>query len=127
MKKWVSLALILVLAMSIAPACGEMILGGWENIPCEAGELPEDAQSAFDKAKEKLEEMDDGAVYTPVKLLSTQVVAGMNYCILCQRTPVTPDAAPVWTLVYLYADLQGGVEILNVYDLYIAQHAYPAN
>jgi len=117
------LLLVLVLMMSIAPATAEMMAGGWENVPCEAGILPEGAQAAFDKATEQL----DGAIYTPVALLSTQVVAGTNYCILCQISPVVPDPVPAWVLVYIYADLQGGAEILNVYELYIAQHAYPAD
>ena len=67
----------------------------------------------------------DGAEYTPVALMATQVVAGMNYCILCQITPVAPDAEPTWALVYIYADLQGNAEIMNVYELYIAQHSTP--
>ena len=48
--------------------------GGWTNVSHEAEELPEEAQEAFDKATENL----DGAEYTPVALLSTQLVAGMN-------------------------------------------------
>ena len=95
--------------------------GGWEIVPHEAEELPEDAQEAFDKATENM----DGAEYTPVALLSKQLVAGMNYCILCQITPVVPDAETNWALVYIYADLQGNAEITNVYELYIAQHSTP--
>ena len=123
MKKWLKgMLLVLVLAaVGIVPACAEMMAGGWQNVPCEAGTLPEDAQAAFDKALEGL----DGAVYTPVALLSTQVVAGTNYCILCQITPVVPDPVPTWALVYIYADLQGNAEIMNVYDLYIDRHATP--
>ena len=45
--------------------------GGWTNVSHEAEELPEEAQEAFDKATENL----DGAEYTPVALLSTQLVA----------------------------------------------------
>ena len=97
------------------------MVGGWNIVPHEAEELPEDAQAAFDKATEDL----DGAEYTPVALMATQVVAGMNYCILCQITPVVPDAEPTWALVYIYADLQGNAEIMNVYELYIAQHSTP--
>ena len=98
----------------------EALLGGWEMAEHEAGELPEDAQKAFDTAKEKLTDGD----YTPVSLLATQLVAGRNYCILCQVAP--KDAAEKkWTLVYIYADLQGNAEIMNTYDLYIAQHSMP--
>ena len=120
MKRIISLFLILLLCTFAAMA--EPMVGGWQNIPHEASELPDDAQIAFDKALEGLV----GANYVPVALLSTQVVAGMNYCILCQITPVVPDATPTWALVYIYADLQGNAEIMNVYDLYIDRHSTPA-
>ena len=99
----------------------ETTLGGWEITEHEAEELPENAQKAFDKAKEKLT---DGE-YTPVSLLATQLVAGTNYCILCQVTPSEAGAEQKWTLVYIYADLQGNAEIMNTYDLYIARHSMP--
>ena len=103
-----------------APA-PETLLGGWEITDHDAEELPEDAQRAFDKAKDKLT---DGE-YTPVSLLATQLVAGTNYCILCQVTPSDAASEQKWTLVYIYADLQGNAEIMNTYDLYIAQHSMP--
>lgn len=113
--------LTMALAMCAVSASAEMMLGGWEITKAEAGTIPEDAQAAFDKATEQL----DGADYTPVALLATQVVAGTNYCILCQVTPVVPDAVPAWALVYIYADLEGNAEILNVYELYLDRHVYP--
>ena len=115
--------LALVLVLCAASALAEPMVGGWENVPCEAAELPEDAQAAFDKALDGLV----GAKYTPVALLSTQIVAGTNYCILCQITPVVPDATPTWALVYVYADLQGNAEITNVYELYIDRYSTPAD
>ena len=99
----------------------EEVAGGWEVVPHEAAELPDDAQAAFDKVKDSL---DDGE-YTPVSLMATQVVAGTNYCILCQITPSDPAAGTKWALVYIYADLQGNAEITNVYEIYIAQHSTP--
>ncbi len=101
---------------------GSMMLGGWEPAAAEAGQLPDDAQAAFDRAMEGLV----GAEYTPVALLSRQIVAGTNYCILCQISPVVPNPVPNWALVYIYADLQGNAMVTNVYELYIAQHAEPA-
>ena len=98
-----------------------MMTGGWTNVPYEGEGLPDEVQEAFDKAVKDL----DGAEYTPVALLSKQLVAGMNYCILCQITPVVPDPEITWALVYIYADLQGNAEITNVYELYIAQHSTP--
>ena len=99
----------------------DTLLGGWEMVSHDAEELPEDAQEAFDKAKKDLT---DGE-YTPVSLLAIQLVAGTNYCILCQVTPDDAASEQKWTLVYIYADLQGNAEIMNTYDLYIAQHSMP--
>ena len=105
-----------------APPAAAGMSGGWEVVPAQAGPLPEDAQAAFDKASAA----QDAADYTPVALLSTQLVAGTNYCIFCQVTPKEADAAPFWALVYIYADLQGNAEITNVYDLDIPRHWAPA-
>ena len=98
---------------------GSVMLGGWEPVAAEAQPLPEDAQAAFDKAMQELV----GAEYTPVALLSRQIVAGTNYCLLCQITPVVPNPVPTWALVYIYADLEGNASITNVYELYIDKHA----
>ena len=114
--------LLLALLISATGVLAEPLPGGWQNVPHEAAELPAEAQAAFDRAVDGLV----GANYVPVALLSTQVVAGTNYCILCQVTPVTPDAMPTWALVYVYADLQGNAEITNVYELYIDRHSTPA-
>jgi len=114
--------LLLALILCATSALAQPLAGGWENVIHEAAELPEEAQAAFDKALDGLV----GANYVPVALLSTQVVAGMNYCILCQITPVTPSGVPTWALVYIYADLQGNAEITNVYELYIDRHSTPA-
>lgn len=120
MKKVVSILAALVLLLTVSAAAAEgMLLGGWEIVESEAGELPEEVQEAFDKALDGLV----GELYVPVKLLAQQVVAGMNYCILCQITPVAPDARPIWALVYIYADLEGNATLSNVYELYIAQHS----
>ena len=113
--------LALLLVFCTAAASAEALMGGWAIVPAEANALPEDAQAAFDKAMETLV----GAEYTPVALLGTQVVAGTNYCILCQISPVVPDPVPSWALVYIYADLEGNAEILNVYELYIDRHSQP--
>ena len=133
MKKIVSLLMALVLVLTLcASASAEMMTGGWEMAEARSAILTEEAQfepmmtdeaaAAFSKAMENL----DGAEYIPVALLATQVVAGTNYCILCQGKYVVPDAKPFWALVYIYADLEGNAQILNIYELYIDMHAYPA-
>lgn len=118
-----SLILTMILIAILFPATTEAgpSVGGWEIIPHEAVELSEEVQAAFDKAVTAL----DDAEYIPVALLSRQVVAGMNYCILCQIKPVSEEADPVWALLYIYADLQGNAEVSNIYELYIDRHSVP--
>jgi len=114
--------LLLAFVLCASGALAAPLVGSWESVPHEAAKLPDDAQAAFDWAVGEL----DGAEYVPVALLSTQVVSGMNYCILCQITPVVPDAVPTWALVYIHADPQGNARITNVYELYIDRHGTPA-
>ena len=132
MKQRILTLLLAVLLLLVLGACGKAeqkseapetgVSGGWAVVPARAAPLPEDAQAAFDKA---VAAQDDGA-YTPVALLSTQLVAGTNDCVFCQVTPKEADAAPFWALVYIYADLQGNAELTNVYDLDIPRHWAPA-
>ena len=121
MKRFL-LTILLLTVVASAFALAEPMVGGWVNTPHEAEELPTEAQAAFDKALEGLV----GAEYVPVTLMSSQVAEGTNYCILCQITPVIPDATPTWALVYIHADLDGNAEITNVYELYIDRHSAPA-
>ena len=58
-----------------------------------------------------------GRVYRPIALLATQVVAGTNYCFLCETTVVAPDAQPSYALVYVFDGLSGEHEILRVQEI----------
>ena len=87
------------------------LMGGWSY--AEAPEITEEIQARLDKALEGLV----GASYVPVANLGEQVVAGLNRCLLCQVTPVVPDAQPHYALVYVYEKLDGGAELLQVIDL----------
>ena len=89
----------------------EPVVGGWTQP--ETPEMTEEAQAAFDKAMEKLL----GANYVPVALAESQVVAGMNYCILCESTVVYPGAETSYALVYIYEDLDGNAEITEIVSL----------
>ena len=89
----------------------EDILGGWEQP--ETPVVSDEAKAVFDKAT-------DGFVvvnYTPVALLSTQIVAGENYCFICEAKVVVPDAESSYVLVYIYEDLSGNAEITDSIDL----------
>lgn len=86
----------------------EPIVGGWTMT--EGAALTDEAKAAFEKALEGL----TGVAYQPIAQVATQVVAGTNYCILCEARVVYPDAVPYYALVYIYADLNGGAELLNI-------------
>ena len=58
--------------------------------------------------------------YTPKLLLATQVVAGTNYAILCKTLGESED---LWTIVYIYQDLEGyrsltNIAVLDIGDIY---------
>ena len=89
-----------------APEAGPL-LGGWavpENV-----EITDEQRAAFEKAATGL----IGADYELIACLGRQVVAGTNYALLCSGRAVTPDAAPYFSVAYVYADLQGGAELLG--------------
>ena len=84
------------------------LAGGWQK--AESPEVTQEIRDLCDKAFEKL----TGVDYKPVALLSTQVVAGTNYCLLCESTIVYPGADTTYAFVYLYEDLEGNVEVLDI-------------
>ena len=92
-----------------APEAG--LMGGWSY--AEDPAVTDEMQARLDKALEGMV----GASYLPVANLGTQVVAGLNRCLLCRVTPVVPDAQPHYALVYVYEDLQGGASLSQVIDL----------
>ena len=89
------------------------LLGGWTVVDAEAAELPEEAQTAFDKASEGWV----GTDLKPVALIGSQTVSGVNYAILAKATTVTAEPVMKNVLVIVYADLNGGAEIKTVADL----------
>lgn len=90
------------------------LMGGWQTP--ETPELTDEAKGALEKATEKLL----GAEYDPVALVATQVVAGMNYSILCEITAVAPDAEPKYSIVIVYQDLEGNAEVTDTFDFTLA-------
>ena len=86
------------------------IVGGWAEP--ESLEMTDDAKKALEKACETL----TGAEYTPVALLATQVVAGMNYRIICESRPAVPVPDCEYVIVTVYADLQGNAEITDTIE-----------
>ena len=89
-----------------------MLLGGWS-----VAEEQKPGLEAFEKASQNLL----GVGYTPVYVLSSQVVAGTNYCVLCRAEVVAPGAEPYYTLATVYQDLSGNVEITEFRNLDIGR------
>jgi len=85
--------------------------GSW--VTAEEKDISEEVLKVFGDAVGDLE----GAAYDPVRLLATQTVSGMNYAFLCRVTPVYPDAQQEYSIVYVYADLEGKAEVTNIHDL----------
>ena len=72
--------------------------------------MTDEAKAAFEKATEGLLCVD----YVPVALLSTQVVAGTNYRILCEATEVYPGAETHYAVMTVYEGLDGSANILGI-------------
>lgn len=117
MKKLLCLALagLLVLSLGVSALAEdpEPVVGGWTAMEGDPTQIPEEVLTAFTKATEDLE----GCTYTPVALLAAQVVAGTNYCLLCQTQIVTPDAPIGYALVYFYEALDGSASLLKVQEI----------
>ena len=87
------------------------IPGGWSY--ADDPSVDEKTASVVDKATEKLL----GAEYEPVAYIGSQVVAGMNHAVLCRITAISPDAEDGYALLYIYEDLNGGVEVLEINEI----------
>ncbi|MFR8977620.1 MAG: hypothetical protein ACLVJB_07390 [Christensenellales bacterium] len=88
------------------------ILGGWALTPTTRPRFNRSA-GRLNAALDGLE----GCVYKPIALLGTQIVAGTNYCFLCETTVVVPDAQPGYALVYVFDGLEGEQELLRVQEI----------
>ena len=84
--------------------------GGWQEAASPA--LTDEAKAAFEKATDGLVVVE----YAPVALLSTQVVAGTSYRILCEATVVYPSAESHYAVMTVYEGLDGSANILSVTD-----------
>ena len=95
---------------------GETLDGGWAY--AESPEITDEIRRKFSDALVSYGYL---AVYEPIANLGTQVVAGLNRCILVRFTERTPDAVPQYRLFYVYEKLDGSAEIINVIDFNIGE------
>ncbi len=96
------------------------LAGGWQ-MPEQitAAEIPEEAESAFNKAMEGF----TGNDLTPMALLGTQVVAGTNYAFLCHSKLVTAEPAESIQVVIVYEDLDGNASITGISSVDVSRYA----
>lgn len=90
---------------------GEALAGGWTK--AEDPTVTDELSIMFNEALEGL----TGALYTPLALLETQVVAGTNYKFLCSGKTVTATPSYKNVLVSIYKPINGEKpELLNIED-----------
>ena len=112
MTRLTALLLTALLAFSVisAAAAEGPLAGGWTAASDPT--VTQERSELFDKALDGMVGVD----YTPVAYLGSQVVAGSNHCFLCLSRVVIPDAIPKYVLVFIYEDLQGNAQIMNIAD-----------
>ena len=87
----------------------EPLAGGWT--PAEDFSVTDERRAVFDTGMAVI-----SSIHTPLAYLGSQVVAGTNHCFLSKGSN--------WLeLVYLYEDLQGNVQLMNIAQLPIVPQA----
>ena len=109
MLKKLLLVCLMVMGVTVPVCAAGNLAGGWQT--AEDPAITEEEMDIFSQAVGD----DTAQEYEPLMLLSTQVVAGTNYCFLART--VSADAAPEYVYVYIYKDLSGNVEILDVQNI----------
>ena len=128
MKKIIAVLLALALCLSLSALAEEAtpeasvpqadlgnLLGGWQAT--EDATVSEETKSLV---KEAFGGIGEEAI-VPVAVLGTQVVAGQNICVLCRITPDAEETIPYYALVYIYKNLEGGAQLLQIRELNLGQ------
>lgn len=90
-----------------------MRAGGWNVADDQT--ITDEVNNLFWRAMESYQTGTITIAYTPVNVLGTQVVAGINYAILCKASEI--NKGTTWVIVYLYQDLEGNASVLNIADV----------
>ena len=88
----------------------EVIDGGW--VAPETPDVTEEAGKALQAAVSQMV----GAQYNPLALMGTQVVAGTNYCLLCEITPVVENPESHYSVVTVYQGADGTTSVVETLD-----------
>ena len=92
-------------------ASAENLVGGWQTP--ESPDITPELWEIFHQAMDTV----PGRPYTPVALVGTQLVAGMNYCFLAEAAADQHLVDEHYANIYIYRDLQGNVTITDIEEL----------
>ncbi len=81
--------------------------GGW--FPDANTEIPPELREAVLKSAEGT----DAEGWEPLAIVAEQVVAGMNYCLLCEIPAADAAQETAYGLEWVFVDLQGGVSLTD--------------
>ena len=90
-----------------------MLLGGWNFDDVKAANLPQKVASAFTAVTGELV----GADYMPVAYAGSQVVNGVNYCIIALQTIVTPNSEKRLVKMIINVDSNNKASFVSVSGL----------
>ena len=97
--------------VQVGPVSGGALVGAWEI--ADDYTLDDELKTAIDEALSESEDIS----YAPTLVMGSQVVSGTNYAILCRTKEQSADSKDYWTIVYVYKNLSGDTEVLNVATL----------
>lgn len=104
-------------ATESADAPIDVVVGGWQAYGETTPACTDEEKAIFDLATGEL----DGVDYEPIRVLGTQVVAGMNYAFLARGTTVTAEPVIQWYVLVAYQDLDGNVSLTSVQPIELAE------
>ena len=85
-------------------------LGGWNIDEMRSCNLPQKVQSAFTSVTGSIV----GAEYMPVLYVGSQVVNGMNYCVLAVQTIITANPEKRFVKMVINVDTKGVASLVSV-------------
>ena len=86
------------------------VLGGWDIKDMKGVNLPQKVQSAFTAVTGELA----GADYMPVLYIGSQVVHGVNYCVLALQTIITASPERRLVKMVINVDETGVAQLVSI-------------
>lgn len=90
------------------------LAGGWNDLG--EGQPGEEGFTAIDSAFESMVGIDVKEYY----ILGQQVVAGINYAVLCHKATVTAEPVEGWAMATVYVDLDGNASVTDIQDVVLS-------